>query len=141
MSNKNVKTRLIERFGDTLCFSYPKNKNNAIMFFSSSIKAEESIVDKLRNKDHVRECARILKDECQTYDFKLEKSYKTSEDLLLSYNNWMSNKLAHWEKFFSELFPYYKQSDTIQRKCRLVNSRYFQKVQKTRTRDFERNND
>ena len=71
MSNKNVKTRLIERFGDTLCFSYPKNKNNAIMFFSSSIKAE-SIVDKLRNKDPVRECARILKEECQTYDFKLD---------------------------------------------------------------------
>ena len=116
MSNKNVKNRLIERFGDTLLFSYPKNKNNAIMFFSSSIKAE-SIVDKLRNIDPVRECARILKEECQTYDFKLEKSYKTSEDLLLSYNNWMSNKLAHWEKFFSELFPYYKQSDTIQRKC------------------------
>ena len=84
--------------------------------FSSSIKAE-SIVDKLRNIDPVRECARILKEECQTYDFKLEKSYKTSEDLLLSYNNWMSNKLAHWEKFFSELFPYYKQSDTIQQKC------------------------
>jgi len=89
------------------------------MFFSSSIKAE-SVVDKLRNKDTVRECARILKEECRSYDFQLEKSYKTSEDLLLSYNNWMSNRLGHWEKFFNELFPFYKQSDTIQQKCGTV---------------------
>ena len=89
------------------------------MFSSSSIKAE-SVVDKLRSKDPVRECARLLKEECRRYDFELEGSYKTSEDLLSSYNNWMSNRLSNWEKFFNELFPYYKQSDTIKRKCGTV---------------------
>ena len=63
------------------------------MFFSSSIKTEK-VVDKLRNQNPIRECAQLLKEECMQYDFKLEGSYKTSEDLLLSYNNWMTKQIT-----------------------------------------------
>ena len=78
------------------------------MFFSSSIKTEK-FVDKLRNQNPIRECAQLLKEECIQYDFKLEGSYKT-EDLLLSYNNWMTNRLPNWETFFNELLPFHRQS-------------------------------
>ena len=86
------------------------------MFFSSSIKTG-TVVDKLRNQDPIKICAQILKDECKEHDFKLEDSYKSSDDLVLSYNDWISNRLSHWETFFKELFPYYSQSAIIQRKC------------------------
>ena len=119
VTNANLKKRLIERFGDEICFSYPKNKNKAVMFFSSSIKTEK-VVDKLRNQNPIRECAQLLKEECIQYDFKLEVSYKTSEDLLLSYNNWMTNRLPNWETFFNELLPFHRQSNIIQRKCGTV---------------------
>ena len=89
------------------------------MFFSSSIKTEK-VVDKLRNQNPIQECAQLSKEECTQYDFKLESSYKTSEDLLLNYNNWMTNILPNWETCFIELLPFHSQSNVIQRKCGTV---------------------
>ena len=100
------------------------------MFFSSSIKTEK-VVDKLRNQNPIRECAQLLKEECIQYDFKLEGSYKTSEDLLLSYNNWMTNRLPNWETFFNELLPFYRESNIIQRKCGTVFQILYYLVQNT----------
>ena len=105
--NANLKKRLIESFGDKICFSYPKNKNKQSCSSLRQSKLEK-VVDKLRNQNSIRECAQLLKEECIQYGFKLEGSYKTSDDLLLSYNNRMTNRLSNWETFFNGFLPFHR---------------------------------
>ena len=70
LSNKNLKKRLIETFGDEICFSYPKDKRKSQVFFSRHVQTTE-LVETIRSQDVIKDCARILKNECIEYEFHL----------------------------------------------------------------------
>ena len=85
------------------------------MFFSKSINVEE-VVETMRHQDPIKTCAQMMKEECKQYDFKLKRSYKSSQDLELSHNNFKEERLPSWETFFNELLPFREHSDAISTK-------------------------
>ena len=66
LNNKQAKQLLIEFYGEDICFTYPKDKSKPQMFFSSSIR-QADIVETLRDKNPIVECAQKLRDECENY--------------------------------------------------------------------------
>lgn len=115
LSNQNLKKRLIETFGDEICFSYPKDKRKSQVFFSRHVQTTE-LVETIRSQDVIKDCARILKNECIEYEFSLEDSYKDANDVIASYNIFIKKRPAAWECFFNTMLPFRKTSESLQRK-------------------------
>ena len=104
---------LIDHFGDTICFTYPKDRRKSQMFYSTSIKSTENI----RSTDVIKLCAEQLREECKNYKFDLDETFNLAEDCDISYENFTKNRPNSWVKFFDTLFPYRNQSYPLQRKC------------------------
>ena len=119
VSNRALKKQLIDLYGDKICFCYPNDKTKSQLVFSRTIESS-SLVETIRSHDAVEICAGILRDECKQYDFNLDNSFKSAEDLVSSYNSFKGQRPPSWEKFFDVMFPYRKKSDVIQRKCDTV---------------------
>ena len=71
---------LIDHYGDEICFSYPKGRQKAQMFFSAKVKSVD-IAETLRLNDNIKSCAKNLREERRNYDFGLNNSYCSSVDL------------------------------------------------------------
>ena len=71
---------LTDHYGDEICLSYPKNRKKSQVFFSTKVKSVD-IAQKLRLNDSIKSCAGKLREECRNYDFGLNNSYCSSEDL------------------------------------------------------------
>ena len=119
LSNRTLKRKLIEKFGEDIGFSYPKDKRMSQVVFSRNIPAED-LVEAIRSKDAVKACAEILKEECVEYEFLLDNSYKSASDLLASYNNYKIKRPPSWETFFDTIFPFRKNSEALRRKSDTV---------------------
>ena len=61
-------------------FSYPKDRNESQIVFSYKIQAVD-IADTIRRIDVVKLCGEILLGELAEFDFHLEGSFCSSEDL------------------------------------------------------------
>lgn len=116
ISNRSLKNMLIDYFGETICFTYPKEINKSQMFYSVSIKSED-VAETLRRVDVVEMCAEKLQKECKLYDFELSGSFNSAEDADLSYNKYTNNRPPTWERFFNAMFPYRPNSVPLHRKC------------------------
>ena len=104
LNNKQVKQLLIEFYGEEICFTYPKDKSKPQMFFSSSIR-QTDIVETLRVKNSIAECAQKLRDECENSSFNLDDSNCNARDIANSLNQYKLEKPPLWEMFFNNLFP------------------------------------
>ena len=107
---------LIDHYGDTICFTYPKDRRKSQMFYSINIRCAE-VAESIRSTDVVKMCAEQLRDECRKYEFQLEETYNLAEDCDISYEIFTKNRPQSWVKFFDILFPFRIQSNPIQRKC------------------------
>ena len=86
LNNKQVKQLLIEFYGEDICFTYPKDKSKPQMFFSSSIR-QADIVETLRDKNPMVECAQKLRDECENYSFNLDDTNCNARDVANSFRS------------------------------------------------------
>lgn len=116
LSNKSLKNRIINHFGDEVCFSYPRDKKKSIMFFSNVVKTSD-VVSTIQFTDSIKLCAQTLKLECQTYSFG-DSTSKSAEVLDESFQKYkQDDELNSWKIFFKEMFPFIEKSDHIKRKC------------------------
>ena len=116
LNNRQVKQLLIGFYGEDICFTYPKDKSKPQMFFSSTI-CRADIVETLRFKNPITECAQNLRKECENYSFNLDDSNCNPRDVANSLNQYSHDKPPMWEMFFNNLFPQRSRSENIIRKC------------------------
>ena len=80
IENRKVKELLIEKYGENICFTYPKDRTKSQMVYSKLIPAE-NIVETIRSKNIYKECASALKEECLNFDFGLDNTFWDADDL------------------------------------------------------------
>ena len=107
---------LIDHFGDTICFTYPKDRRKSQMFYSTDIKYTH-VAEKFRSTDTIKVCKERLRHECYKFEFHLEGTYNSAEDCNISYETYTASRPQSWEMFFNILFPHRTKSVNIQRKC------------------------
>ena len=59
ITNRRLKSMLIDHFGDRICFTYPKDRRKLQMFFSPDIKSAD-VSETLRTTDAIKICAENL---------------------------------------------------------------------------------
>ena len=119
LNNKQVKQLLIEFYGEDICFTYPKDKSKPQMFFSSSIR-QADIVETLRDKNPMVECAQKLRDECENYSFNLDDTNCKARDVANSLSQCKVDKPPMWEMFFHSLFSQRSRSENMIRKSETI---------------------
>ena len=110
---------LIDCFGEDICFTYPKDRKKPQMFFSSQVSSED-VVETLRANKITKLCAEALRKECEDFNYNLEESYKTANNLRITQENFDKQSPPTWEKFFNVMFPYKKSSPNTTKKCGLI---------------------
>ena len=80
INNKQLKKYLINKYGDRDCFAYSRKKVESQMFFSSELKSTD-IANTIRNTDVTVKCAKLLREECKTFDVGLDNSYCDGDDV------------------------------------------------------------
>ena len=80
---------LIDHFGDTIYFTYPKERRKSQMLYSTDIKCTD--VAELRSTDTIKVCAERLRGECYKFEFHLEGTYNSKEDCNVSYETYTAS--------------------------------------------------
>ena len=80
VTNRMVKSLLINHFEDQLAFMYPTDKRKSQMFYLSTVQTSD-VIETIRTTDPVKVCVEKLKSECQSYDFQLIESFRNASDL------------------------------------------------------------
>ena len=115
LSNKRLKEMIINEFGDSVCFSYPRDRKKSQIFFSSSIHSED-LAETICNTDAIKQCASKLLDDCTAFNFELEGSFHSGEDVALSFEGYCKSRPPSWDTFFNVLLPQRSKSEGIKRK-------------------------
>ena len=110
VNNRLIKDMIIDLLGDSICFSYPRVRKKSQMFFSSKIKTIDI-------GESLKECANVLRTECEEFDFCLDESFNLAEDATLSLKYYLKDCPPTWSAFFDSMFPYQSKSENIIRKC------------------------
>ena len=84
IENRKVKELLIEKYGEDICFTYPRDRTKSQMFYSRLIPSE-SFVETIRSKNIYKECANALKEECLNFNFKPSNTFCDADSLDKSY--------------------------------------------------------
>ena len=106
MDNRRTKVLLIKHFGGTVSFTYPENRRTSQMVYSSSLNSNriiESAPHRIRNS--FKMIANDLLNECKEYNFQLDYTYCTSDDLAISMSNYTRNRPKKWLEFMKLMFP------------------------------------
>ena len=103
LTNRKLKSMLIDYHDDEICFTYPKDAKKSQMFFSTRVKSED-IAETLRRNDFIQKCGEYLREKCQNLDLGLTGSYCSADDIEISFNNLTQNRPKGWEKIFNTLF-------------------------------------
>ena len=98
IENGKVEKLLIEKYGEDICFTYPRDRTKSQMFYSR-LRPSESSVETIRSKNIYKECANALKDECLNFNFELSNTLCDADDLDKSYKN--QNHGTYSSKTFS----------------------------------------
>ena len=85
------------------------------MIFSYKIQPADAI-ETLRKTNNVKECAALLRKECEDFDFLLQDSFNSLEDLVLSSTHYSEYQPSSWNSFFDNMFPTRNKSASITRK-------------------------
>ena len=88
------------------------------MIFFYKIQSAD-VIESLPNTDHVQKCETLLRKrkECEDFDFFLQGSFNSLEDLVLSSGNYSENQPSSWNSFFDTMFPAWNKFASITRKC------------------------
>ena len=116
IENRKVKELLIEKYGEVICFTDPRDRTKSQMFYSRLIPSE-SFVETIRSKNIYKEFANALKEECLKFNFKLSDSFCDAEDLDKSYEYLENNIPESCDLFFKNLFNSNNKSGHQKRKA------------------------
>ena len=119
ISNRRMKSLLIEHFGDSIYFTYSKDPSVSQMVFSNKITVAQ-LAEEIRNSDCIKECAETLRSDIKSYDFGLENTDCDAKDLFKSFTEAKNKVPKSWLKFCSAMFPCYQTSHQVQLKCQAV---------------------
>ena len=119
VDNRKIKEVLLGHYGDSICFTYPRDRSQSQMFYSCNI-ASQDMAEIVRKKDVVKECAEILKRECKLYDFNLDDKFCDADDLKHSTSELVDSFPEKWKSFFTTMFNSYTNSDNVKRKAMVV---------------------
>ena len=98
INNRQVRSLLIEYYGENICFTYGKDKKRQ-MFFSIYIWAAD-FIGSIRNKSLITDIisgTKTLQDETKSFRFQLEGSCCDAEDVATSQLN------RKWYVFMKQL--------------------------------------
>ena len=126
LSNRQMKAILINHFGDSLVFIYPKDQRKSQIFYSSKVHTED-IIETMRISDPIDLCAKKLKSECQTFDFGLNDSFRYASDLEIGIEKLHSTSkdLKSWNRFVGQFFPTRPKSEAITCNCDMLFQIFF----------------
>ena len=118
INNRRLKNPLIEKFGEDLCFTYSRKRQDSQMFFSSKVKSTV-IAEQVRSIDVIIECAKRIRNQMKNYNFDLMNRIVT-QMIFHSAMTCSSNRPLEWNTFCSALLDHevistarQKISDTI----------------------------
>ena len=117
VDNRKIKEVLLAHFGDSICFTYPRDKAQSQMFYSCNIAAHD-IAEVVRKKDVIKDCAEILKKECKSFDFNLDDKFCDGDDLEHSTSRLADNFPEKWINFFTALFNSF--TNSVKRKSMVI---------------------
>ena len=103
LTNRKLKSMLIDYYGDEICFTYPKDAKKSQMFFSTRVKSED-IAETLRRNDFIQKCGEYFREKCQNLDLGLTGSYCSADDTEISFNKLTQNRPKVWEKILTHYF-------------------------------------
>ena len=85
VTNRQVKSMLIERYKEGIVFTYPETKRSSQMFFGNNIQAID-IAETLKkcDRESVKTVTSKIEEEIKVYDFALDQSFCSSNDVLIS---------------------------------------------------------
>ena len=123
--NRQIKNLLINYFGAGICFTYPKDRKNHKCFLTNVCAGE--IAESLRsNNDNVIiACAKILREECNSYNFDIDNSYCHGNDVNIRFNIYKEDRPKSWETFFKSLVKVRSTSEGLTRKCDTLFAQIF----------------
>ena len=118
--NRQIKNLVINYFGEGICFTYPNDRKKLQMFFSMNVRVGE-IAESLGSKtddDVIIACAKILREECNSYKFDIDNSYCDGNDVNISLINiHRDDRPKSSETFFKSLMKVRSPSEDLTRKC------------------------
>ena len=108
----------IDHFGDSMCFTYPKDrqKSHQVHFCSIDIKCTD-VTEKLSSTGTINAYVERLRDECCKFEFHLEGTYNLAEDRNISNETYTASRPRSWERLFNILFPHQTKSVNSQCNC------------------------
>ena len=59
LTNRKLKSMLIDYYGDEICLRYPKDMKKFQMFFPTRVKSED-VAETLHRKDFIQKCGEYL---------------------------------------------------------------------------------
>ena len=106
IDNRRTKVLVMKYFRDTVCFTYPDDRRTSQMVYSSSL-LKGKIIETLRSseKSGPQKCAMELLNECKNYEFGLDATYCTNEDVKISMDRYKSHRPQQWMQFMKYMFP------------------------------------
>ena len=69
-ANRELKKLMIEEFGESLWFVYPKGKSKSQLIYSTSV-TKEDLIERVR-RDNIKEFATVLKEELKSVKVSLK---------------------------------------------------------------------
>ena len=69
-TNHDIKKLMIEEFGESLWFVYPKEKSKSQLIYSTSV-TKEDLIERVR-RDNIKEFATVLKEELKSVKVSLK---------------------------------------------------------------------
>lgn len=115
--NRRTKSMLLKHFGENLNFSYPRDKSVSQIVFCQDVNITDIIEGRLRKSNSVRECATVLRQEIDNFDFNMEGSLCLPRDTELATNNLNANFPTEWLRFLEMLMPRRNRSQSWKIKC------------------------
>ena len=102
-NNRATRHALICLYGDSIGFSYPKDKSKPAIVYSRHVEVPQIIEGTLRH-DAIEQCAHELNIEIENLDFKLSSTLSLSSDLSMSLEDFLANPPEKLMRFFERVF-------------------------------------
>ena len=95
------------------------------MYYSKSI-FQKDIVETLRMKDSIKECALQLRKDCNEMNFNIDNSYCDINDMRISYEQFQKCIPKSWQVFFKHFSGKLKmQSNNCQIRCYMILQMFY----------------
>ena len=133
INNRRLKNLLMEKFGEDLCFTYSRKRQDSQMFFSSKVKSTD-IAEQVRSIDVIIKCAKRIRNQMKNYNFDLDESYCDAYDISLIYDVFVKNRPLEWNTFCSALLDHEVILTARQRICDTVFQIIYKMIHRNRKR-------